>query len=111
MPSSPPPVCGKRASVFLHRCYQTSLLPKANKSHSNKEEGLNNYEKELAVADHVLIDAVSSNANGAYRQHNARLTTLSSANLCGDGATNVDCRGRPTPTRRNVSGKTACLYS
>lgn len=61
MPPSASPVCGKRASVCLHRCCQTSLLPKANESHSNKEEGLNNDEKELTVADHGLIDVVSAN--------------------------------------------------
>ena len=42
----------------LHRC-QSSLLPKANKPYSNKEEGRNKAEKELAVADHFLIDIAS----------------------------------------------------
>ena len=42
----------EEARVCLHRC-QTSLLPKANKPYSNKEEGQNDAEKELA-ADHVL---------------------------------------------------------
>ena len=55
------PVCGKRASVCLHRCCQTSFLPKANESHSNKEEGRNKAEKELTAADHDLIDVVSAN--------------------------------------------------
>jgi len=54
------PVCGKRASVCLHRCCQNSLLPKANKSRSNKEEGQNKAEKELTVADHDLILVVSA---------------------------------------------------
>ena len=44
--------CGKRRLSALHLC-QTSLLPKANKPYSNKEEGQNDAEKELA-ADHVL---------------------------------------------------------
>jgi hypothetical protein len=38
----------------LHRAH-TSLLPNAIKSHSNKEEGRNKAEKELAGADHFLI--------------------------------------------------------
>ena len=48
----------------LHRA-QTSLLPKANKPYSNKEEGQNKAEKELVVADHFLFDVVSANAKVA----------------------------------------------
>jgi hypothetical protein len=54
--------CGKRRVSALHRS-QTSLLPKADKPYSDKEEGRNKAEKELAVADHFLIDVVSANAN------------------------------------------------
>jgi len=46
--------CGKRRESALHLS-QTSLLPKANKPYSNKEEGRNKAEKELAIADHFLI--------------------------------------------------------
>ena len=45
----------------LHRCCQTSLLPKADKPYPDKEEGRNKAEKELAVADHDLIDVVGVN--------------------------------------------------
>jgi hypothetical protein len=46
----------EEACVFsLHRSH-TRSLPKANKSRSNKEEGRNEAEKELAVVDHYLID-------------------------------------------------------
>jgi hypothetical protein len=64
-PSCPPERlsrCGKRRVSALHRS-QTSLLPKADKPYSDKEEGRNKAEKELAVADHFLIDVVSANAN------------------------------------------------
>jgi hypothetical protein len=56
----------------LHRAH-TSLLPKANKTHSNKEEGRNKAEKELAVADHFLFYVVIENANvvsDAVCEHN-----------------------------------------
>jgi hypothetical protein len=42
---------------------QTSLLPKANKPYSNKEEGRNKAEKELA-ADHFLIDIAGKKTQG-----------------------------------------------
>jgi hypothetical protein len=51
----------EEAFVFaLHRSHSRSI-PKANKSHSNKEEGQNEAEKELAVVDHDLIDVVNAN--------------------------------------------------
>jgi hypothetical protein len=56
----------------LHRS-QTSLLPKAIKPYPNKEEGLSKAEKELAVANHFLIDVVGANANvsnDAVSEHN-----------------------------------------
>ena len=56
--------CGKRRVSALHR-RETSLLPKADKPCSNKEEGRNKAEKELVVADHFLIDVVSANAKVA----------------------------------------------
>ncbi|HKC81957.1 MAG TPA: hypothetical protein VKB91_12240, partial [Gemmatimonadaceae bacterium] len=55
------PVCGKRRESALHLS-QTSLLPKAIKPYSNKEEGQNKAEKELAVADHYLFSVVRKNA-------------------------------------------------
>jgi hypothetical protein len=51
--------CGKRRLSALHRS-QTSLLPKANKPYPNKKEGRNKAEKELAVADHDVIDVVAN---------------------------------------------------
>jgi hypothetical protein len=46
--------CGKRRLSALHRC-QTSLLPKADKPHRNKQKGQNKAEEELAVGNHDLI--------------------------------------------------------
>jgi hypothetical protein len=54
------PVAGRGGLSALHRC-QTSSLPKANKPCSDKEEGRNKAEKELAVVDHCLIDVVNAN--------------------------------------------------
>jgi hypothetical protein len=44
----------------LHRSHSRSL-PKADKPHSNKEEGQNEAEEELGVVDHWLIDVVGAN--------------------------------------------------
>jgi hypothetical protein len=46
--------CRKRRLSALHRS-QTSLLPKADKPHPNKEEGRNKAEKELATDHDVMM--------------------------------------------------------
>ena len=66
-------------SLRLHRA-QTSLLPKAIKPYSNKEEGRNKAEKELAVADHYLFYVVGKSANvaiDAVCEHNVTRAGLS----------------------------------
>jgi hypothetical protein len=50
---------GKRRLFALLRC-QTSLLPKADKPHRNKQEGQNEAEKQ-SVVDHDVNDVVCAN--------------------------------------------------
>jgi hypothetical protein len=58
----------EEAFVFaLHRSH-TRSLPKADKPYSNKEEGQNKAEKELAVVDHWLIDVVGANVKLDLKQ-------------------------------------------
>ena len=56
LPPSASPVAGRGVKSALHSC-QTSSLPIADKPYSNKEEGQNKAEKELA-ADHGFISVV-----------------------------------------------------
>ena len=64
----------------LHRCCQTSLLPKADKPYPDKEEGQNKAEKELAVENHGITFVFFAKVTiDAVLQHNVTRLTLSIA--------------------------------